>query len=53
MSTLIGRLWHELVLRHGAAWIEILPNKSRRTGSLIECPCGKRWLSRAPWDVAS
>lgn len=54
MSTL-NRLWHEIVLRHGDAWMEMLPSrkKSRRYGIVVECPCGKRWLSRAPWDRAA
>lgn len=42
--------WHELVLRHGGAWIEFgKSNPSRKYGVVIECPCGRRWLSRAPW----
>lgn len=49
---MIGILWHEWVLRHGGAWVELHPKKSRKTGAIIECPqCGKRWLSRAPWYV--
>ncbi|AYB69674.1 hypothetical protein SEA_KALAH2_188 [Mycobacterium phage Kalah2] len=46
----IAMLWHDLVLRHGDAWVELNFSKaSRRFGTVIECPCGKRWLSRMPW----
>lgn len=49
MNTLVI-LWHELVLRHGAIWVEFgKSNTSRRHGVVVECPCGKRWLARAPW----
>ena len=49
MNTL-AILWHESVLRHGAAWVEIRGRCSlRKFGAIVECPCGKRWLSRAPW----
>lgn len=49
----LNRLWHEAVLRHGGAWVEMFGKKpSRRRGVVVECPCGKRWLSRAPWDLA-
>lgn len=52
MNTL-NRVWHEVVLRHGGAWVEMFGKKpSRRHGVVVECPCGKRWLSRAPWDLA-
>jgi hypothetical protein len=51
--TTLSRLWHEVALRHGAAWVEMKGRKaSRKQGVVIECPCGKRWLSRAPWDLA-
>jgi hypothetical protein len=47
----INRLWHELVLRHGDCWVEMSRNPvPRKHGVLVECDCGKRWLSRAPWD---
>lgn len=49
MSTL-GWAWHELVLRHGSGTVELFSGfRSRRYGVIIECPCGKRWLGRAPW----
>ena len=52
VCTLLDRLWHEEVLRHGAAWMELSGRRtfSRKRGVVVECPCGKRWLSRAPWD---
>lgn len=47
--TLLGMLWHEF--RHGAAWRSISAERpSRARGVVIECECGKRWLSRYPWD---
>lgn len=48
---ILARLWHEYVLGH-EAWQEIDPAylRSRRYGTIIECNCGTRWLSRAPWD---
>ncbi len=48
----INRLWHESVLRHGACWVEMqsAKDRSRKYGVVVECTCGKRWLSRAPWD---
>lgn len=50
----LDRLWHEVVLRHGASWVEMRGGKvSRREGVIVECQCGKRWLSRAPWDRAA
>lgn len=54
--TTLNRLWHEVVLRHGLSWVEIgKPNGGRkvrrRYGVLVECPCGKRWIARAPWDL--
>ena len=47
----IAIFWHELVLRHGSGWIEMRPSRkrSRKFGVVVECPCGKRWLTRAPW----
>lgn len=51
MSTLT-RLWHEVVLRHGPGWVEWPKTVSRKHGVVVECGCGKRWLSRAPWDLA-
>lgn len=51
----INRLWHEIILGHGNAWTEIngSDRKTRKRGVLVECPCGKRWLSRMPWDRIS
>lgn len=46
--------WHELILRHGSATTEFSTRtRSRRYGTLIECPCGKRWLGRAPWFLGN
>lgn len=43
-------LVHELVLRHGSGTTEFNTSRvSRKHGTVIECPCGKRWLGRAPW----
>lgn len=51
--TTLNRLWHEVVLRHGPSWVEMkLTPRSRRYGVLVECDCGKRWIARAPWDLA-
>lgn len=41
-------LVHELVLRHGSGTLEFNTSRvSRKHGTVIECPCGKRWLGRA------
>ncbi|UXE04383.1 hypothetical protein SEA_FUNSIZED_12 [Mycobacterium phage Funsized] len=46
---LLSMLWHER--RHGTAWRTITAARpSRGEGTVITCPCGKRWLSRYPWD---
>lgn len=46
---ILNRLWHEW--RHGTSWRTITADRpSRAHGALYECECGKRWLSRAPWD---
>lgn len=48
--TTLGWLAHELVLRHGSATTEFSAHtRSRKYGVVIKCPCGKRWLGRAPW----
>lgn len=48
--TTLAWVWHELVLRHGSASLEFGTGKrSRAHGVVLECPCGKRWLGRAPW----
>lgn len=48
--TTLGWLIHELVLRHGSVTTEFSARiRSRKHGVVIECPCGKRWLGRAPW----
>ncbi|AYR00072.1 hypothetical protein PBI_NEBKISS_137 [Mycobacterium phage Nebkiss] len=49
--TALARFWHEHVLHHGPAWVEWPKRYSREWGVVVECECGKRWLSRAPWDV--
>lgn len=41
--------FHQFVLRHGDAWVELTGTETRDHGTLIECPCGRRWLGRAPW----
>ena len=44
-----NQLWHEW--RHGPSWHSITAKRpTRAVGTLIECECGKRWLSRLPWD---
>lgn len=52
MIILLIRLWHEYVLLHDVAWSEINPRakRTRKWGTVVECTCGRRWLSRAPWD---
>lgn len=45
----IGIFWHGVVLRHGGSTVEFSFRADRRHGVLAECPCGKRWLTRAPW----
>lgn len=47
---LLNMLWHEFL--HGRAWTELNPasKRTRKYGAVIECECGKRWLSRYPWD---
>jgi hypothetical protein len=48
--TLLNMLWHEWRCE-SAPWRDITKDRpSRARGALIECPCGKRWLSRYPWD---
>lgn len=48
--TTVGWIVHELLLRHGASTLEFSAHdRSRKHGTVIECPCGKRWLGRAPW----
>ncbi|ANU79234.1 hypothetical protein SEA_GARDANN_127 [Mycobacterium phage Gardann] len=51
MISVIQRLWHELALNHGPTWVEWPAQKSRKHGVVVTCDCGKRWLSRAPWDL--
>ena len=46
--TTINMLLHELL--HGAAMYEVTFDRPRwRHGTVVECPCGKRWIARAPW----
>lgn len=48
--TTLGWIVHEMVLRHGSSSLEFVTRRhSRRYGVVTECPCGKRWLGRAPW----
>lgn len=46
---LLRMLIHERL--HGSAWHGVTSHRpDRAEGTLIECPCGTRWLSRYPWD---
>lgn len=49
--TTLAAWFHEQVLRHGGARVEVNATRrqTRRRGTVIECPCGRRWLGRAPW----
>lgn len=48
--TTLAWLFHEMVLRHGSASMEVTEDdRSRKHGTILECPCGKRWIGRAPW----
>jgi hypothetical protein len=41
---------HESILRHGKIYVEMnVGDSSRKRGAVVECPCGKRWIGRAPW----